>query len=288
MKFIYLTVLLLSSIICSAQLVSDSIIINNNYRSFHYDHSISPKPGASLIFILHGSGGSGKDISKASAKLAAKSGSENFVLVYPDGYKKYWNECRKMASSLANKENIDEASFFTSMISYFQNKYKINPQHVFAIGTSGGGHMCYKLAITMPGKFRAITALIANLPDDNNMDCAESKVSIPVMIVNGTADATNPYEGGMMQSGNFIMGTVRSTDQTFQYWATLAGYTGKPVKENIPDNDPSDGKTIERYTYKQKGKPEIVLLKVVGGKHDYPNDIDVHLEGWEFFKRQLK
>jgi len=27
---------------------------------------------------------------------------------------------------------------------------------------------------------------------------------------------------------------------------------------------------------------------VINGKHDYPNDIDVHLEAWSFFKRQLQ
>jgi polyhydroxybutyrate depolymerase len=82
------------------------------------------------------------------------------------------------------------------------------------------------------------------------------------------------------------MGYVRSTEQTFHYWATLAGYSGKPHQESVPDTDPNDGKIIERYSYQQKGKPEIVLLKVIGGKHDYPNDLDVHMEAWQFFKRQ--
>jgi polyhydroxybutyrate depolymerase len=54
----------------------------------------------------------------------------------------------------------------------------------------------------------------------------------------------------------------------------------------LPDTDPADGKTLERYTFKKKGKPEVVLLKVIGGKHDYPSDIDVHEEAWKFFKRQ--
>jgi polyhydroxybutyrate depolymerase len=58
------------------------------------------------------------------------------------------------------------------------------------------------------------------------------------------------------------------------------------VKESLPDTDPTDGRTIERYTYKTEGKPEVVLLKVIGGKHDYPKDIDVHEEAWNFFKRQ--
>jgi polyhydroxybutyrate depolymerase len=221
---------------------------------------------------------------KSAAGLSNVVAKENVLLVYPDGYKRYWNECRKEASSLANQININENAFFDSMIDYFKKRYSINERQVFAVGTSGGGHMCYKLALTMPGKFRAVTALIANLPDDDNMDCVQSGKAIPVMIVNGTADPLNPYEGGMMEMPNFRMGRVRSTDRTFQYWSSLAGYTGSPIMESIPDTDPSDGKVVERYTYKQPGKPEIVLLKVIGGKHDYPNDIDVQVEAWKFFK----
>lgn len=270
-----------------AQTISDSLLIDGHYRTFQFAKPSTKKSDGSLVFILHGSGGSGKDMMKATTKLTQESAAENVLLVYPDGYKKYWNECRKAANSQANLENIDEAGFFNSMIQYFKSKYSISEQKVFAVGTSGGGHMCYKLAMTLPGKFRAVTALIANLPDLDNFDCTEAKVPIPIMIVNGTADPLNPYNGGMMQSGSFIMGNVRSTDRTFQYWASLAGYTGEPNKEFIPDNDPADGKTIERYTYKKKGSAEVVLLKVIGGKHNYPSDIDVHVEAWEFFKRQL-
>jgi polyhydroxybutyrate depolymerase len=271
-----------------AQVIRDSLLVDGHYRTFHFNPPPVSAANASLVFILHGSGGNGKDMMKATPKLAQKATSENVLLVFPDGYKKYWNECRKAANSLANKENIDETAFFDGMINYFKAKYKINDQQVFAVGTSGGGHMCYKLAMTMPGKFMAVTAIIANLPDTDNMDCTEATVAIPIMIVNGTADPLNKYDGGMMQSGDFIMGNVRSTDRTFQYWSSLAGYQGSPVKESVPDSDPSDGKIIERYTYKQKGKPEVVLLKVIGGKHDYPNDIDVHVEAWEFFKRQIR
>lgn len=279
-------------ILCShglfAQTISDSLLIEGHYRSFHFYTSPALKQNGSLVFVLHGSGGSGTELMKRTEAFRKSVATENVLLVYADGYKKFWNECRKAASSLANQENINEAAFFDGMIQYFKAKYKINERQVFAVGTSGGGHMCYKLAMTMPGKFRAVTALIANLPDMDNMDCMEAEVAIPIMIVNGTADPLNPYNGGMMQSGSFIMGNVRSTDRTFQYWALLAGHTGVPTKASIPDNDPGDGKTIERYTYNEKGKPEVVLLKVVGGKHDYPNDIDVHVEAWEFFKRQMK
>ncbi|HET9486916.1 MAG TPA: poly(3-hydroxybutyrate) depolymerase [Chryseosolibacter sp.] len=265
---------------------SDSVLVDGNYRTFHFKKPQSINTKASLVFVLHGSGGNGKQMAARTTTLLEKSDAENFVLVYPDGYKKYWNECRKAASTEANIINIDEVAFFDSMIAYFKKNYGINDQQVFAVGTSGGGHMAYKLAMLAPGKFRAITAIIANLPDDQNMDCTGLNLPLPVMIINGTADEVNPYNGGLMQTGSFKAGTVRSTEKTFQYWAGLAGYTGDPAKEMLPDTDPADGKVIERYTYKQRNKPEVVLLKVVGGKHDYPNDIDVHLEAWEFFKRQ--
>lgn len=277
----------LFSLSAFSQIISDSILVDGNYRSFHFLQPTASTKDASLVFILHGSGGNGRDMMSKTNKLSQQALKENALLIYPDGYKKYWNECRKEASSLANKEDVDENTFFDSMIKYFKANYQINDRHVFAVGTSGGGHMCYKLALTMPEKFGAIAALIANLPAPENLDCAEAKTAIPVMIVNSTTDPVNPYEGGMMDSPSFKMGRVRSTDKTFQYWAALAGYGGDAVKELLPDTDPSDGKTIERYTYKQGAKPEIVLLKVIGGKHDYPNDIDVHIEAWEFFKRQM-
>jgi len=49
-----------------------------------------------------------------------------------------------------------------------------------------------------------------------------------------------------------------------------------------------DQRTIESYTYSEKNKPTVSLLKVVGGKHDYPGDIDVYVYAWNFFKSQSK
>lgn len=267
------------------QLVSDSVLIEGHYRTFHFLKPAGSK--ASLLFVLHGSGGNGRGQRNGAQKLEAIAPTENILLVYPDGYKNYWNECRKTAQSVANMENINENAFFGQMITYFEQKYGIDSKKVVAVGTSGGGHMAYKLALTMPEKFRAVTALIANLPDTNNMDCAEKRMAVPVMIVNGTADRTNPYDGGEVKTNGISLGLVRSTNRTFRYWSELAGYSGAPKKEALPDTDPTDGRTIERFTYKAPGKPEVTLLKVLNGEHNYPRDIDVYLEAWAFFKRQM-
>lgn len=278
--------LLCSAAVCKAQLVTDSILVENHYRVFHYNN-VGLKPGASIVFILHGSGGNGLGARKSALALESKTLAENIMMVYPDGYKNFWNECRRLAQTAPNIENINEEAFFEGMISYFNKKYKTNSKKVFIAGTSGGGHMAYKLALTIPQKITAIAAIIANLPDSNNMDCTAANKAVPVLIVNGTQDDVNPYNGGEVKSGNLVLGTVVSTDSSFAYWAGLAGYSGKPVKKMYPDTNPTDGKTIEAATFKSKGKPEVTLLKVIGGRHDYPGDIDVFVEAWSFFKRQI-
>jgi hypothetical protein len=126
------------------------------------------------------------------------------------------------------------------------------------------------------------------MPDSASCDCDFAGKPLPVLIVNGTLDPTNPYNGGEMFVNNSSYGKVRSTENSFGYWSSLAGYTGSPVKKTLPDTDPADQRTIESYTYNQPGKPQVTLLKVIGGKHDLPNDIDVFVYAWDFFKAQLK
>jgi polyhydroxybutyrate depolymerase len=284
MKKIFAALLLLFSFTAHGQLITDSILIEGHYRSFSYNTPATDIKNGSLMFLMHGSGGSSSDMLKRSTKLQAISANDKLLVVYPNGYQHYWNECRKYSNAAANKEDINEEAFFTAMISYFEKKYHISTNKVFAAGFSGGGHMSYKLAATIPDKIKAITAVVANFPDSASCDCKLAGKAKPVLIINGTDDQTNPYNGGEMFINNASFGVVLSTEKTFAYWAHLAGYTGIPEKNVLPDTDPNDKKTIESYSYHQKNKPTVTLLKVVGGHHDYPNDIDVWVYAWEFFK----
>ena len=276
--------LLFISLAAKSQLLTDSVLIEQHYRTFMYNKPATDIKEGSLMFIMHGSGGSATDIMKHTAKLEAISAKEKLLIVYPNGYQHYWNECRKYSNAEANKIDINENAFFIEMIDYFQKKYSISKNKIYAAGFSGGGHMAYKLAATMPDKIKAITAVVANMPDSASCDCKLAGKAKPVLIINGTKDDTNPYNGGEMFINNASFGVVLSSEKTFAYWAHLAGYTGIPEKTLLPDNDPNDNKTIESYSYHQKNKPPVTLLKVIGGHHDYPNDIDVYVYAWEFFK----
>lgn len=282
MKNNFLVLLLCFSNNSHSQLIVDSVLIENHYRSFSYNLPATDITGGSLMFVMHGSGGTGSDMYKKTTALETIASPEKLLIVYPNGYQRYWNECRKFSTAAANKEDINEVAFFESMITYFITKYGIN--NIFASGFSGGGHMAYKLALTMPGKIKAIAAIVANLPDSASCDCVLTTKPLPVLIINGTLDNTNPYLGGEMFVNNTSFGVVRSTEKTFNFWSTMAGYTGNAKMKKLPDTDTTDQKLIESYTFKKHHKPTVSLLKVIGGKHDYPNDIDVYIYTWKFFK----
>ncbi|KAA5544967.1 alpha/beta hydrolase family esterase [Adhaeribacter rhizoryzae] len=286
-KYILLVLFLTSFFTAKSQVLTDSVLVENHYRTFHFNKPSQATKNYHLIFVLHGSGGDGKGMLKPAANFEKVAGREQFFLVYPDGYKRYWNECRKMATSVANLQNINEQAFFEAMVRYFKKHYQVKDQQFFAIGLSGGGHMAYKLALTMPDKCKGISAVVANLPDTDNLDCAELKKPVAVMIINGTKDSVNPYEGGPMVVNGSSFGTVLSTNSNFNYWASIAGYKGKPVVEALPDTNPANKQTITRYTFKATGKPEVTLLKVEGGEHAFPGDVDAFIESGKFFKRQI-
>ena len=148
--------------------------------------------------------------------------------------------------------------------------------------------MAYKLAITMPYRCKAISAIVANLPDTNNLDCIEAKKPVAVMITNGTIDDLNPYNGGEMIMSGASWGYVRSTERSFHYWADMAGYTGAPKEQVMESADTSIKQQVTRYSYLKKRKPEVTLLRVEGGGHAFPKTFDVFLESWKFFQREIR
>lgn len=270
----------------NAQPALDSIAIEGNYRSFYFYKPSNKIKKHAIIFLLHGSGGTGINMMKPAQQLQSIADSLGYFLVYPNGYKNYWNECRKYATSAANKENINETAFFNAMLKYFDSKYKTRKDLFYAIGLSGGGHMAYKLAMTMPGKCAGITAVVASLPDSSSIDCMASGKPLPVLIANGTKDDLNKYYGGEIIIDNKNWGIMRSTESTFNYWAALAGYTGNAVKEELKDPYPENGQTITKFSYADANKPSVILLKVNGGEHAFPKDVNVFLEAGKFFKEE--
>jgi len=279
------------------------LFVGNLQREFYYHapKGVSEKP--QLIFVLHGSTGT-PEVAQLSTghqfdKLADES--KDAIIVYPAGYHKYWNDCRKVATYDAKKQNIDDVAFFGKMIAYFKERYHIDTARVFAVGHSNGGHMCYKLAKEKPEWFKGVAAISASLPVDENNDCYDAHQPVSVLVMNGTSDPINPFNGGEVVAGDGQKrGAVRSTDQTIQYWIENDSCNAAPTITNFPDLDASDNSTAAAYLYQNAmtGK-QVELVKITNGGHVIPNptfslwpkslgnvnkDINAPKIIWDFFK----
>ena len=269
--------------------------------AFYVPARLTDKPP--LLFVLHGSSQSIEDIRRYTGyefeRLADQFG---FIVVYPNGFRHNWNDCRKAAAYPARTEKIDDEGLIRRLIGIFRKEYGVDPAQVFAAGYSNGGHLAYRFALEMPEEIRAVAAIGANLPTPDNCDCIASGKAVSVLIMNGTEDPINPYEGGEVSLFGFRKrGTVLSSLASARYFAALAGYGPTPFRTfTLPHRMKDDETLVTENIWKADGKPEIVLCSVVNGGHVIPqpvfraprllgkttSDLNGPLAIWNFFARQ--
>ena len=252
----------------------DSIEVEGKYRTFEYFIPQDVKTASSLIFVLHGSEGTVTGTRWFTNYEFEKIATErkNCIIVYPEGYEKHWNDCRQDASYKANTEDINDVAFFSDMIDYFAQGFEIDAKAVFATGISNGGHMCYKLAYEVPNKIKGIASFGANIPQKTTNDCVQTDIAISVMMINGTADPINPYEGGwVVIRQDSTRGEVSSTEATLNYWKDLLPCPSEFELVEYPDTNPNENSTVTHYKYFCKdSKIRVELIKVINGGHTIP------------------
>lgn len=229
-----------------------------------------------LVLVMHGSLGDGERIRQVTRYgfdvLAERYG---FVVVYPDGYERHWNDCRSGADYAANLENIDDVGFLRALVGRMVEEQGVDPARVYATGLSNGGQMAYRLGLEAPDLVAAVAAIAANLPPLDSLDCEPSGTAMAALVMNGTADPVNPYEGGMVEiAGNTSRGLVLSAAETAVYWAELAGYREEEgAKSSWSEQAPDDGTSVESIDWLKAGRPPVSLVSIIGGGHTVPHPV---------------
>jgi polyhydroxybutyrate depolymerase len=258
--------------------------------------------GSPLVVVMHGSGGDSAQMRVATGygfeRLADQHG---FAVVYPDGYEGYWNACNIVGDYSANKLNVDDVGFLTAMVDKIITEIGVDPGRVFATGISRGGHMAFRLAVEAPSRFRGVAAVAANVPTPENFKCKPTgQGTSSVMIMNGTKDPLNPFDGGEVKLfGLFRRGKVRSSQESVQYFAELNNISQTPETKQT---QVADGVRVEQVFWRSGSKAEVELVAIDGGGHVIPQSYwrAPRILGptpkepngpaviWEFFERQQR
>ncbi len=241
----------LSAPVLSAPIEQHTIQVGDRFRTYlaYVPAKLPPRPG--LILVLHGSNINGNTIRTWTAyefdKLADRYG---FIVLYPDGYKQNWNDCRINAPFLAKQENIDDVGFMRALVERFQTCQSVDSTKIYAFGYSNGGQMALRLAIEEPRLVAAVTAIGANLPTPDNFSCGGQGPTARIMLVNGTADPIMPFKGGEVTLFGFASrGTVLSARATATYFATRNGLLGAPVATTFTAQPNARGLPISQLSW---------------------------------------
>lgn len=230
----------------------------------------SPAP---LLFVLHGGGGTAKGMPGFTfGRFNELADQDGFIVVYPQGIEKQWNDGRIGDQTKAWKENIDDVGFIVKIVESLSKEYNIDQERIFTSGISNGGFMSSRLLCDRPDVFRGGAVLTATISEDYFPKCQPAQPAA-VLIMNGTEDTLVPYNGGPVKVLNKTRGTVLSTDDYVNFWMEKNGCTTKKPMVNLPDKkDDGTTVTIQEYTDCNK-RGSLILYTIKGGGHTWPGGI---------------
>lgn len=253
-----------------------------------------------LVFALHGGGGNAPRMEQVTAgSFNHLAGQEGFLVVYPEGIEKHWNDGREGLDYRAHREKVDDIGFISALSDALAAELPVDRQRVYVTGLSNGGMMTHRLACALSGQIAAAAPVIAALPE--SLRSAKPSRPVPILMITSPTDPLVPWAGGDVHFGRSKLGRALSAEETVKFWVKHNRARESPEKSLLPDTDPADGTRVRREAYAagQDGA-EVILHAVEGGGHPWPGGwkyaaekfvgktsraLDATRTIWEFFKR---
>jgi len=216
-----------------------------------------PRP---LILNLHGTGWTAAE-HEAFSGLDPYADAHGFVVAYPQadipvrsGFA--WNIPGQPLRSGAPvpSDASNDVDFIQTTIAVLVRLYDVDPKRVYLTGHSGGARMVSQLACELPMRLAGI-APVAGL-----RFAAPCKAPRPTAVIafHGTADATNPYDGGSEPPWTY------GVESAARQWAGNNGCASSPATSR-----PAPGVVLTDYGACAEGAV-VKLYAVDGMGHEWP------------------
>jgi polyhydroxybutyrate depolymerase len=251
-------------------LFSQTLNFKGLERSYtlHVPKNYQAAKAVPLLIVLHGGGGNAERMGNFTG-FDLLSDRDTFIAVYPQAYKKHWNDGRDNGRYDSQKDNVDDVGFIAALIDSLEKKYSIHSKKIYVTGLSNGGMMSYRLGCELSTRIAAVAPVIANMPVHLLEHC-QPAVPLSILMMNGTSDPLMPYQGGQVKLGKQELGEVISTMQTFNFWKKNNVCGADSVFTSIPDKDQEDGCRATRTSFSCSSHTDVILYSILGGGHNMP------------------
>ena len=279
-------------------LVPHTLEVDGITRSYHLHvpPALGPAP-TPLVLVFHGGGGTGPGTERLT-RFTALADREGFLVAFPEGIEKNWNDGREFTSSRAHRDHVDDVAFVTALVDAIGRMHAVDPRRVYATGISNGGIFSHYLAAHLSARIAAIAPVVGGIADPPEA-WLRPEQPVSVLMLRGTRDPLVPYHGGAVAFGR---GKIIDTEEAARRWAALNGGR-EPVREPLPaDGKDRCGGLRTIYPGGRDGS-EVTLVRLDGGGHTWPGgaqylpelligrvcrDFDATALIWDFFKAHPK
>ena len=252
---------------CASAATGSTLIIQSGgvAREYllHVPASYDGRQAVPLVLVFHGGGGQDAGMERMSG-MDAVADRDGFIVAYPQGLDRHWNDGRTDASK------ADDVAFIKTLVSDLEIRYRIDPRRVYASGISNGAFFSLRLACDLGGTFAAVAPVAGSLPVGFTPRCQGSPVS--VFMINGTADPLVLYNGGRVGGGFINGGESIPVPQAAAAWASIDGCATTPNESALSSAAAPDGTTTQVASYHECARDaSVVLYTIDGGGHTWPD-----------------
>lgn len=220
-----------------------------------------------LVMAFHEGEGSG-DRFDDNIKMTTLSDRHNFILIYPNGISKNWNDGRPEVAP-----HSDDITFVDRMLEEIKQRHKVDAKKIYATGLSNGGLFTFRLACERANVFAAIAPVAANMGLNLSQICQPSR-PVPILNIVGTEDKIVPMTGGEVKGAFRLrnLGRILSSNETLNFWIVKNKCSNKPNVEKVIENDRKDGTHALLEKYEGCSDSADVYRWVIGdGGHTWPS-----------------
>ncbi len=277
----------LSTSCFSQQTINGTITHNNLQREYilYVPANYTGNSAVPLVFNFHGYTFTAND-QMGNGDFRTIADTAGFIIVHPQGTlfngNTHWSVGGWTTGSTA-----DDVGFTESLLDSLTSEYNIDLTKVYSTGFSNGGFFSFLLACQLSHKFAAVASVGGSMTPLIYNNCNPTHPT-PILQVHGTDDGVIAYNGGAWSW---------PIDDLLQYWTGYNNGNTNPITMDIPDNNTSDGSTVEHIIFEGGDVGTTVEhFKVTGGLHTWPGttlftgpgtnqDINASDEIWKFFSR---